>query len=241
MDCSNARLLGTLSGSRNQAELDAEELQALENHLQTCPVCASHLIGERAFDEAVAKAIREVPIPAGLAQKIHQKLGNHTKHRRPSWQALLAAGGLAACMAIGLVSYWWMQPTYLNPTLVLAELDDKVANEPEEIEAWFAQRGISMVAPVQFNYSLLRNYDVVSFQGRQVARLTFMHAEGSVTLAYLFVLPKAQFRDDDLPNQFDGRNYDLQKIFYPREIPDIVYLLAYSKGGNLEPLRRPGI
>ena len=143
-------------------------------------------------------------------------------------------------MVLGLATYSWMQPTHLNVSRVVIELDYKVANEPEEIEAWFAQRGITMVAPPQFNYSLLRNYDVVEFHGRKVARLTFLHLENSPTWAYLFVLPKSQFRDDDLPNQFQGRNYEYQKIEYPRDIPNVVYLLGYNKGGNIEPFLKPG-
>src|SRR5262245_36892485 len=103
MDCSHARLL--LPFAR---ELQGAEAEELREHLQQCPDCGLLAAEESRCDQALGKAVRAVPLPAGLKTRIETRL--HKQHAVRRWviRSLVAACLLAAA---GLSSwYLWLAP-----------------------------------------------------------------------------------------------------------------------------------
>lgn len=103
MDCKTAQQLLPYHG-RAAAELAPSEAQALEAHLAECPSCASQVQSEQQLDAHLAQAMRAVPIPIGLRDRLHLRLRNQRKAtvRRRIDQLATAA---AACLLIGLGAY----------------------------------------------------------------------------------------------------------------------------------------
>ena len=89
MDCRTARLL--LDYHRPQAsELASSEAGALEQHLSVCSECDALTRAERQADARLGKAMRDVPIPDRLRDRVLARL--HADRRaatlnRLAWSA----------------------------------------------------------------------------------------------------------------------------------------------------------
>ena len=68
MDCKTARMLIEFALPRC-GELDAQESQALDNHLRDCGECAQAARVEFDADRHVSRAMRDVPVPSGLRER----------------------------------------------------------------------------------------------------------------------------------------------------------------------------
>src|SRR6516164_810648 len=101
MDCNHARLL--LTFSHDQVKLDARDAQGLQTHLGQCRECDTLFAAERQFDQVVGQAMRAVPVPPSLKERLLAKL---TPPRQPwSVQRLIPAAA-AACLLVVLGLSW---------------------------------------------------------------------------------------------------------------------------------------
>ena len=199
MDCKNARLLleFTHPGS---AELDRDDAEALHQHLADCPDCAAQAREERRADEHLGRALRAVPVPAGLRERLLKRLSDD--HDASSRRRLLrwAGGGAAAAavLAAVLLGYhtWFGQLPAVNGNDLHAQANSQPRSQPQTVEENFQSMGVAMKAPPRFDYSYLDSYGLVAFQGQQVPQLLFvLRAErtGPPALARVYVLSSRQF------------------------------------------------
>src|SRR5690242_15755148 len=109
MDCRTARLL--LDYARPApAELPGGDAAALEGHLTACPECEALARAERQADDRLGRAVRDVPVPDGLRDRLLARLGAERRRwypRRLTWGGGTLAGAAAALLlAFGLWRYF---------------------------------------------------------------------------------------------------------------------------------------
>src|SRR5262245_565381 len=102
MECKTAQQLAAFLAP-GKSELDAEHSAALESHVRACPECARRIRFAQSFDQQIARAMRNVPVPAGLKERIAARLSPKRPvwYRRPAVRAwAAAAAGLIATCAV---------------------------------------------------------------------------------------------------------------------------------------------
>ena len=233
IDCTHARMLWVLQRPEAQ-ELDPGELGALEAHLESCPACLGWTRHERQADEAVARAIRDVPVPAHLAGRIQETLANNRPRRPQRW---LAAAAASILVGVSVGSYFWMtQPVVLT----LQELTHHIIDVPTADAAaeWFANQGASVPVPRSLNFDKLNSCDFITILGRRVPRLEFFHGDGGdhpSAVAHVLIVDETQFNVDDVaasvPSPLPVGRHTVELL---RETPGYVFIAVYT-GGSLQP------
>src|SRR5436305_2225163 len=98
MDCRTTRHLLEFARPR-ASELDDLDQDALNGHLAVCPDCDTMARAEREADQHLGQAIREVPIPQGLRERLMRRL----RDERKAWYRRWLARGLLAGFAAAVV------------------------------------------------------------------------------------------------------------------------------------------
>src|SRR4051794_39308076 len=106
MDCSNARLLLRFS----RRDLTPGDVSSLDAHLAGCAECSACAQAERAFDLKVGRAMKEVPVPDGLRQRLLEKLATERENRRRWFTRSLRLGAVAAALLLALLGAWAFYP-----------------------------------------------------------------------------------------------------------------------------------
>ena len=229
MDCHDVRLLLTLH-RREPEQLDAVELAALERHIELCPGCQNWYQSEARFDAAVTSAVKSMPLPVGLKDKIAGRLKATPAPRNKAW--LVAAACLLLLVGGGTGTYFWMQPELIE-TPVSDEFDKQGADE-QTVENFFTGKGYAMKAPPQFTYDYLLTYELAFFQGKLVPRLTFQCQQNNrVVTANVYCLKTSQFRLDEAQEPESSPHRQIHVIQDEREI----YVVKCT-GGDLSMLKR---
>jgi hypothetical protein len=207
MDCRTARLL--LDYARPQVgELPAGETDALEAHLAGCPDCDALARAERQADERLGQAMRDVPVPQGLQERILVRLEAERGDRQRRWlgwtvRAAAAAAVIVLAVYAGLTLYPKKPPPLDLWAFHTATVEKYISPDPRKVEAWFQeQHKLTTTAPSSFNYAYLKHYDLAECQGRRVPMLLFIRGD---TEAHVFVVTKEQF---DLDAVGDGESVD---------------------------------
>jgi hypothetical protein len=228
MDCHDARLLLTLQ-RREPEQLDRAELEAIERHVELCPGCQTWNQSEARFETALTAAVKDVPLPAGLKDKIASGLSRSRPPRRMPW---LGAAAVLLAMGVGAGTYLWWQPIVVDDPAEVVIHDDQGAR-PDDVQAYFAALGHAMTPPPQFEYDYLLAYKLERFKGRLAPRLTFQcrRDNGVVVRAYVFCLPNGQFR---LSSDFEAHATSQFRVFHG----DRETYIAYCTGGDLGLLLR---
>jgi hypothetical protein len=233
MDCKAARLLFEFLRPSSD-ELDASEADALHHHLRDCPECAAAARIERQADERLAAAMRNVPVPDGLHDRLLAELGRERRSWYRRWPlrqpGLAAAAALLLAALVGLVVYWTNRP---RPAIdVEGVLDQALAQRsasPEMIERWFRERyGVQTVAPPQFNYAFLDSFDL---NGERLPQLLFLRGGYRASIR---ILPASRFdlTASLLQSRAGGEGYTVELLPHPTD-PNIAYLVQYT-GGSLD-------
>jgi hypothetical protein len=199
MDCKNARMVLAVAHPL-ATELDARDRADLARHLAECPDCGPWAEAECLLDECIGKVIRAVPVPAGLAQRLERRLNAD----RDAWFRVWAvrASGIAASLLVaawlGWVFWWGIKPA---PNLVgLSEDANQELRSAEQVEQAFKERGVDMIAPPQFDYRFLREWQMVQFQGKIVPSLLFCAPGNNLQqpMARVYVLSDQEFNISDV-------------------------------------------
>lgn len=235
MDCQDARLLQTFA-QPGAEQLDAAEQEALRQHLATCSDCAAQFQSEVEFDRAVGAALRDVPVPAGLKERLLEQAARRPRPVPVAWLTAVAAGLLAA---VGLIGSWYAHHwPELSSVEIVAEQHGR-PHDPEGVQTWFAERGIAMEPPREFDYQYLVGCDIVEFRGQRVPKLLFFCDRGGhvaeAAAVQVYVLSRGQFRlDEQLP---PGRIPGTQTVTFSEagEGPGYVYVRVH----NVPDLRPP--
>jgi hypothetical protein len=179
MDCTTVRLL--LECSRpGGAELDAAEADALERHLAGCPACDRLARDQRRTDDTLARAMRQVEVPAGLRDQLLHRLDKERAewHRRQFGRAVRWLAAAAAVVLLAWGGWQWLaaRPPRLDPEYVWYQANAQHPNKAE-VEAAFRRLDVPMATP-DLNFVLLIAYglgEVPGYPGRVVPQLVFHH------------------------------------------------------------------
>ncbi len=230
MDCHDVRLLLTLH-RREPEQLDAVELEALECHIELCPGCQNWNRSEARFDVAVTSAVKNVPLPVGLKDKISGRLRETRAPRRKTWLAVAAA--FLLMVGGGTGTYFWMQPEFIDWHPISDEFEKQGADE-QTVENYFAGKGYAMTPPPQFMYDYLLTYELAFFQGKLVPRLTFQCQQNNrVVTANVYCLSTRQFRFDESQVPESSPHRQIQVIQGESEI-----YVVKCIGGDVSMLKR---
>jgi hypothetical protein len=245
MDCRTARLLAEFQRPRS-GELPPDEANALECHLASCPECDAAVRAERRLDEHFGPALRDVPVPDGLRERLLSRLREARLapiRRKLAWTARGFA--VAAAALIGVLIWWHTRPpkppAVLDPEpLFETDLRKHRLHSPESVAEWYQDTHQVAMVPPPFNYVYLLEFDLVDLQGKRVPRLTFYREnEGNITRANVYVVTREQFDLGALSaidvSQFDSFGQRL-KIWPPQaQRPDTAYVIVFE-GDSLDPL-----
>ncbi len=238
MDCKTARLLLDFARPRTP-ELEADETEVLETHLAECPECGTLAQVERQADERLRLAMQDVTLPEDLRGRLLTRLDAERRlwywrlpRRHPRAAAAVAALFL---FAVGLMSYWLMKPL---PVISLDKYleDENIQAQREDVEQWFAERGVKIVAPRGFKYSLLDSYGFAEVAGKRAPHLLFVGEpnQGRTYLAHVYILSAGQFDlKASLTQPRVGSGKFTVELRPNPDDPKTAYLLKYT-GGSLD-------
>lgn len=238
MECKDARLLSWFVRP-GQVELEPRETAELQQHLQGCPECAAAVRAEARVDAVFSRAMQAVPIPSGLQTRLLNRLDKGRTWQRWSVRGLAMAAALL--LMIGLGYYWFGPQPAFDIEDFVAVVNRRSVASPEEVETWFHEQHLAVVAPRQLNYRLLDSCDVVYLQGRRVPKLLFVHrGEGRTAVAHVYVLAAGQFNLTSRPLEtVPTSSHTIEEKAYA-DIPGFVYLFVFT-GESLDPFFAAGL
>jgi hypothetical protein len=235
MDCKNARLLLEFVHP-GSAELDAAEAEALHQHLAECPDCAAQAREERRADEHLGRAMRDVPVPAGLRERLLKRL----TVERDRWYRRWIVRGVAAVAAVAAL--WVGYLVWFNqlPAVTTAEVrriadSEKPVTRDRLVRAFTKEFGVAVNPPDRFNYNLLESYGLEVLEGRPVPCLLFYSGPDRATgagaaFAHVFVLSDRQFDLEQTMRNIgaasSGIRYQIDVTFSHDK--DAIYLVFYT-------------
>ncbi len=159
MDCPHANLLLMFYRPDRPTDLATDDAAALQAHLATCPACAAKLAQQSALDQRLSAAMRNVPVPTGLADRLQDQARSQI---RRAWQRTAMKSALAASL---LVAVYLGFVAATRPTLdvgQLADAQDTLWQSPDRTAtAWLAANGLTNSLPEDFDLNL------VTFAGRR--------------------------------------------------------------------------
>lgn len=181
---------------------------ALDHHLTGCPHCAAEARYSVAFDAAVGTAMRAIPVPAGLRERLLTSTlaQRGTLHRRRAYRVAAVAASLllAFGIAVGVFTASRPQPD----TYELAVKGDDLAkvmgieapvafvqppNNPQLAQAnetavrdWLRAEDLPTELPEPFDYGLLVSYGWEEVQGRKVPVVLFRGRDHGFAKVYAF-------------------------------------------------------
>jgi predicted anti-sigma-YlaC factor YlaD len=229
MDCRTARHL--LEFTRpGGADLDRADQADLERHLADCPDCDGLARAERRADDHLGRAVRDVPVPHGLRERLLRRLAEE----REAWYRRWLARGLrtaAAAAAVVLIAWFaltsWRKhhlPRYDEATLASAVLEQHSVAPPnrDDAEAFFRDKGFLTAAPAEFDYRYLFGYHIQDdfriggdSRRHRVPCLEFVRIdEGRQTaqLARVYVLLGDRFNLRGLPEEYKSPSGDRYRV-----------------------------
>jgi hypothetical protein len=236
MDCKTARNL--LDFARPQAnDLDLADLAALEGHLAVCADCDGVARAERQLDEHIGKAVRDVPIPAGLKDRLLTRL----KRQRDEWwmEGMKRTARYAAvAAAVFLVIWGWRSSQPLpQPTgeEVVEELLAPYVWSPPSRED--AERAFGMSVPYEFDYLYLTEFGFAKLRGRETPYLRFVRSsahDSVVQYAIVYLLTDKKFNLSDIPAEHRDPGGYRVKVKVSKMSDKYAYAVVYT--GDLKDL-----
>jgi hypothetical protein len=234
MDCNDDRLLLAFARPLTP-ELEESEAEALADHLSHCLECAALEQRERRLDEPIARAMRAIPVPPGLRDRLIDRLASERTVKRRRMVLRWAAAAACLVLAFGGAWYQWgPQPAIVDLAALHSEANDQ-PDTPAKVEEWFRARGFkSMAAPASFDYVCLVNCLVADFHGKPVPLLEFRRDRDT---AWVYVLDEQRFDLAALEAQsgHSGGSYFVEWQRDPVH-PHVAFVIIYT--GGLEQFKK---
>src|SRR5262245_62372163 len=117
MDCKAARLLLAFPQTGPDAPT-GDEATELRDHLAVCPECDAAFRAEARIDAHIGRAMRDVPVPAGLKEQLLKRLAEEWAQawRKRILQAVRVAVVAVFLLAAGGGLWVWGRPSYTGST-----------------------------------------------------------------------------------------------------------------------------
>jgi len=226
-------------------ELGADVAGDLDGHLASCPACALDARAAASFDRALASAMRAVPVPTGLRDKLMILASAHRGGiiRRKVYQvaALAASVFFVTGLAFGIFSV--SRPRIDTTQIVTSQ--DRLYQDPEgALRDWLVAQKFPDQLPEPFDPYLLLSLGTESIQGKDVPVAVFRHPrERGFAKVYIF-------RDDGTYNlrelQEAQMSHTMARVIKdPARFPGVQYVIVHTAHPDpvdpnlLKPFLRP--
>jgi hypothetical protein len=229
-------------------ELGADVTVELDRHLTGCPSCAADARVAESFDRAVAAAVRAVPVPAGLREKLLTQASAHhgTVIRRRLYKGAALAASLF--LVVGLACGVFFAPRPVLDTNALCLKGDELYQDPSGVlRHWLTEQKLSDL-PKPFDPKLLVSLGTESVQGCDVPVAVFRHPDGIATergfaKVYLFRTDGA-FNLKDL-QEAQGSHTRVEVIDDRARFPGVKFVILHTvhpvgRDDWLKPFLLPG-
>jgi hypothetical protein len=238
MDCKTARMLIEFALPRC-GELDAQESEALDNHLRDCGECAQAARVELDADRHVSRAVRDVMVPSGLRERILERMQSERRpwYRRRAGRFVAAAAAVLLSVGIG-VGYWigFYRPAF--DASAFAEKLPSPGNESsaDQLEIWFRDTyRVKTTMPRRIDYQYFVSAGREELDGQLIPHLIFINEKNRL-FAEVWVLTADRF---DIKRTLQkaaqgGSGKMMFKLIEDEQHPEsVVYLIRYS-GDSLD-------
>lgn len=231
MDCPHANLLLLFYRPDRPSDLSADDAAALQAHLAACPACAAKLAKQSAADRVLSAAVRDVPVPSGLADRLKQQAQSQINR---AWRRTAAKCVAAAVLLVaGYVGY----AAATRPTLDvgrLADAQDAVWQSPDRTASdWLTANGLTDALPEDFDLRLTTFAGRLDLQGVPTPALR-LDAAGRQTAWVYFLRP----RSFD-PGQVEAWQISNVGVKVYRDRPNGWTAVVVFTGGSLNAFLRP--
>jgi hypothetical protein len=231
MECRDAQFYLRLR--RHAAdELGPDVTAPLEGHLATCPACAADARAAESFDRAMSSAMRAVPVPGGLRDKLiaHVAARQGALLRRKLYRTATAAAAAVVLMLLGLGVFSSTRPRVDSEEFV-RKADEQMSDRKTSTEKWLAAHKLPDRLPLPFDYDLLVHHGVEHISGNDVPVVVFRSPSDS-GFAKVYI-----FREDgrfDLKGIQDAQasRAAAQVIIGQDRFRGATYLIVYTGGPN---------
>jgi hypothetical protein len=180
MECRDAQFYLRLR--RHAAdELGADVTAALDGHCATCAACSADARSAAQFDRAVASAMKAVPVPAGLRERLITQAaraqGAALRQKAYRVGGMVAAALLLAGLTLSLISTNRPKP---NTDGIVESVTEQMNGPELSTRKWLAAHKLPDELPLpDLDYDLLVACEVVKVQDRDVPMVLFRSSEGS--------------------------------------------------------------
>ncbi|MBA4064021.1 MAG: hypothetical protein C0501_09975 [Isosphaera sp.] len=184
-------------------ELGADVSADLDRHLAGCPGCAADARAAGGFDAAVAAAVRAVPVPAGLHDRLRTAASAHAGAviRRRAYRVTALAASLLLAVGLGFGVFSVTRPQ-IDSYAVVGPAEGLVSDPDAVLKTWLAERKLPPQLPAPFDPDLLVMAGSERVQGVDVPVAVFRHPDDPKYFARLYA-----FRADGTLN-LDGLRND---------------------------------
>ena len=230
MECRDAQFYLRLR-HRAADELGADVTGALESHLAICTECAADARAAASFDRAMASAMKAVPVPAGLREKLFTQASakQGTILRRKLYRAAAACAAVLLLGGIALGVFSFTRPK-VNTEVFVEAATEQVYSPEETVKRWLVAHNLPARLPEDFDYNLLVGPGFAEVQGKMVPVVTFRspneirHPERGFARVYIF---DGRF---DLRGISDAQaSYATARVI-PQPNAGVTYVIVYSNG-----------
>jgi hypothetical protein len=238
MTCHEARILAAF---RRPGELLPADADALDRHLVGCSACAAAAAEGSAFDAAVARAVRAVPIPTGLQAGLHAAAAKTIRTgwwRRLGRTAAVAAALLVAA-GLGLSVYAANRPAIDLETFAYR---NDVTGREQEVKSWLAANGLPAALPYDFDFALCTGPGYADVQGRTAPVLLFQDPKNPTGFAKVYFLTDTKFDLKNTADRAESSFVTALKVPGGPQAPGYTFLILHSGelGRFLRPVQPPG-
>ncbi|MBN9520066.1 hypothetical protein J0H58_16320 [bacterium] len=179
MDCRDAQFYLRLRHP-GRDEFEPEVSAALDRHVAGCPACAAADRALGGFDKAVATAMRAVPVPDGLRDRLFADAAARrgVLLRRKTYR--LAAAAASVLVVAGLFLGWYSASRPQPDTDALVMAGDELVNPlggQKTVDQFLKSERLPAL-PEKFDPTLLVHTGTARVQGRDVPVLVYRTATG---------------------------------------------------------------
>jgi hypothetical protein len=211
-------------------ELGPEVAGDLDRHLAGCDHCTAEARTASAFDTTVATAMQDVPVPAGLRNKlvahVAEKRGAELRRKAYRYAGAAAVVFLALGLSFGLFGRRPSLDTYAD---LVAPTDEQVQDPKAAIRNWLAAEGLPAVLPQPFDPKLLDSTTYERVKGKNVPVIKYYDRNGPPGFAKVYILRvDGQFADVEDLKEAVASNCQAQVFKNVERARGFVYVVVYT-------------
>jgi hypothetical protein len=217
-------------------ELGAEVTADLGRHLAECPACAADARAAESFDRAVAATLRNVPVPAGLREKLLTQAsayrGGVIRRKVYRLTALAASLFLGVGLAFGVFSA--TRPR-IDTQAMVESADEQLMNPEGRLRDWLVAQKFPAELPERFDPELLMQVGTEPVGGAEVPVAVFRHPTDVKGFAKVYIFRAGQYNLQGLRNT--NASWTMAKVIADQpQFRGLTYVIVHT----VHPLEHPG-